>query len=124
MKNAINFRSAFTACLLFATFLCANVATAQTFRNGRTQVQSGKFNFDILVSNCYIGGTTLTVNIENPERYRFYWEIDGAEGGRGIMTASCICGEIATVRVIRNSDGAMEVRSVRLPESCPPGNDL
>lgn len=123
MKNATNFNTALSACMLFAALLFTNVATAQTTRSSSVRPQPTKFHFDILVSNCYYGGTTLTVNIANPELYRFYWEIDGGEGGRGITTASCICGEIATVRVIRNRDGMQEVRSVNLPNSCAPGNN-
>jgi hypothetical protein len=124
MKNAINFKLVLAASLFFAAFFCSNHATAQTVSGRSEHREPTKFQFDILVSNCYAGGTTLMVNIANPELYRFYWEIDGAEGGRGITTATCICGEIATVRVIRNRDGIQVVRSVNLPESCPPGNRL
>ena len=123
MKNATKFSSALAGCLLFAALLFTNVTTAQSVMGISTDKSVhphlAKFHFDILISNCYYSGTTLTVQIANPELYHFYWEIDGGVGGRGITTASCVCGNIATVRVIRNRDGMQVVRTVNLPNSCP-----
>ncbi len=124
MKYATRLNAALTACLLFAAVFSANLATAQTVIGSRSYPELPRFQFDILVSNCYNGGSTLTVHIAKPELYWFYWEIDGAEGGRGITTATCVCGEVATVRVIRKRDGAQVVRRVSLPNSCSPGSRL
>jgi hypothetical protein len=84
MKTPIKFRFVAMVSLLMAAVLFTDKLTAQTFHvkppskpfteSAIYQLASNSFSFDILVSSCFAGGTSLIVSIANPEKYAFLWE--------------------------------------------------
>jgi hypothetical protein len=78
--------------------------------------------FSLVIQRCVAGGAAVTVNIDNPHKYSFLWEINGHPGGHGVRTASGICGGIAKVTVTRLADGESMSKSVTLP-TCIPANN-
>jgi hypothetical protein len=82
-----------------------------------TVPQKTPMNFTLDVSNCFSGGTNVSVRIENPTAYSFRWEVDGSASGSAQSTTPCVCGETAKVTVTRISDGSIMSKSVKLP-SC------
>ena len=77
--------------------------------------QSIPFYFALITSHCIAGGIGLTVDIENPSEYAFLWEVNGNHGGHEISTLPCLCGDSATVHVMRLADGVSISKSVALP---------
>lgn len=76
----------------------------------------GPIQFSLVFNHCFAGGTNVTVNIDNPHKYNFHWELNGKYGGQGISTSSCSCGGMAKVTVTRLSDGKSLSKSVNLSD--------
>lgn len=77
--------------------------------------QSIPFHFALITSHCIAGGIGLSVDIENPSEYAFLWEVNGNYGEHDISTSSCLCGDSATVHIMRLADGVSVSKSVALP---------
>lgn len=73
------------------------------------------FNFNLIASHCIAGGVGLSVDIENPSEYAFLWEINGGHGGHDMSTLTCLCGDSATVYIMRLADGVSISKSIALP---------
>ena len=73
--------------------------------------------FSLTINNCFAGGISVSVNIENPKEYTFLWEVDGNHGGHDVSTLPCLCGTTAKVYITHLETGAMLSKSIALP-SC------
>ena len=62
-----------------------------------------------------MGGVQFDLHISQPELYFFLWEINGRPGGHTPQIADCHCGQEASIRVMRLSDGISVTRSLSLP---------
>lgn len=91
------------------------MTTALSKMEQATNRSSRPFDFDILKQACFVENIALSIMIENPNHYRYLWEINNKHGGHHIQPASCQCGTAATVRVTRISDGISLYKSVELP---------
>ncbi len=118
MKKSMQFRLAVMFSLFTASIFMTNEAVAQS-KNTRSfaeksvlKMQQG-FSFNIAVSPCYAGGTGFRVQIAQPEKYAYLWEINGSHGGHQ-MNIDCACGNYAKVRVMRLSDGLQVTRTIKL----------
>jgi len=80
-----------------------------------------KFSFDIIAAPCYIGGTSLKVQVQQPEKYAFRWEVNGTPVGNH-LNIECACGEYAKVQVKRLADVQQVTRTVKL-EKCGGSNN-
>lgn len=67
---------------------------------------------------CFNGGTSLWVNMPNPEQYEYRWEVNGAEGGRAYQTQRCRCITQAKVKVTRISDNLSRTKEFLNVSGC------
>ena len=71
--------------------------------------------FSLVLTHCFAGGANVTVDLDNPEKYTFRWEVNGEYKGQNISTDACGCGGIAKVTITRLSDKKSISESVGLP---------
>ncbi len=118
MKKSMQFRfavmfSLFTASIFMTNEAMAQSRTTHTFAEKTMAKLSNSFSFNLIATPCYTGGTGYRVQISQPQKYAFLWEVNGQHGGHQ-MSIDCACGEYAKVRVMRLSDGLQITRTVRL----------
>lgn len=126
MKKSLQFRFAVVFSLFTASMFMANEAVAQakptkSFAEKAVLKMQQGFGFNIAASPCYAGGTSFRVQIAEPKKYAFTWEVNGSHAGHQ-MNIDCACGNYAKVRVQRLSDGLQVTRTIKLGK-CGGSND-
>ena len=75
------------------------------------------FDFEMIISQCFNSGTSAEIMTTlDGLSYAYLWEVDGKPAGH-YRKIECACGQKATVRVTRLSDGEERTKQVPL-QSC------
>ena len=78
------------------------------------------FEIQLLLSHCYLTGTSIAVNIREgyvsrsvKPTYAFLWEVDGVPQGHA-PNIECVSGKVATVHVTQYPSGKRITKTVGL----------
>jgi hypothetical protein len=118
MKKSMQIQFAVMFSLFAASIFMTNEAVAQTqttksFAEKAVAKMQQAFNFKVAATPCFSGGTSYSVQIAQPQKYAYAWEVNGNNGGHR-MNIECACGNYAKVRVMRLSDGLQATRTIKL----------